>query len=116
MRGVAILLLVISHGWYNYLPSGKVGVDIFFVISGYLISGIIFRERAKGEYTIWKFYARRIRRLVPALVFFLGYMIYLLPHTYFNTNRPRMRQEGSHIMASILMAENLEHIRMDFNN
>jgi peptidoglycan/LPS O-acetylase OafA/YrhL len=108
--------VVISHGWWNNLPSGKIGVDIFFVISGYLISGIIFRERSKGVYTIWKFYSRRIKRLVPALVFFLGYMIYLFPTTFFAHNRQRMRQEGSHIMASILMAENLEHIRMDFDN
>ncbi len=98
------------------MPSGKVGVDVFFVISGYLISGIIFRERSKGVHTIWQFYSRRIKRLAPALIFFLGYMLFLIPNSYFRNDRARMRQEGSHIIASILMAENLEHIRMDFNN
>ena len=73
LRAIAIVTVVVFHASNNILPGGFVGVDIFFVISGYLITGIIEREISAGEFSITGFYRRRIRRIFPALfVMFLA--------------------------------------------
>jgi peptidoglycan/LPS O-acetylase OafA/YrhL len=68
LRAVAILAVVTFHAWPSALPGGFVGVDVFFVISGFLISAIVERELAAGAFSFAHFYARRIRRLFPALI------------------------------------------------
>lgn len=68
LRAVAVLAVVINHAAPSLLPGGFLGVDIFFVIFGYLISQIIFRELRENTFRFANFYARRIRRLFPALV------------------------------------------------
>lgn len=76
LRAVAIVSVVLFHSFPNWLPGGFVGVDVFFVISGYLISTIIFRSFDKGTFSFSDFYARRVRRIFPALSFLLiGVMI-----------------------------------------
>jgi peptidoglycan/LPS O-acetylase OafA/YrhL len=67
LRAIAILAVLGFHGFRNILPGGFVGVDIFFVISGYLISGIVLRAVRRDSFSFADFYARRIRRLFPAL-------------------------------------------------
>ncbi|WP_188707683.1 acyltransferase family protein [Polaromonas eurypsychrophila] len=67
LRALAVLSVVIYHVSPQSLPGGFLGVDIFFVISGYLISLIVFREQAAGTFSFADFYARRIRRIFPAL-------------------------------------------------
>ena len=67
MRALAVLSVVIYHVNPKLLPGGFLGVDIFFVISGYLISLIVFREQAAGAFNFADFYVRRARRLFPAL-------------------------------------------------
>lgn len=66
LRGAAILAVLLSHVDPRLLPGGYVGVDVFFVISGFLITSIIRRDNAHHSFTFAGFYARRIRRLVPA--------------------------------------------------
>jgi len=67
LRGVAVLLVVLYHAAVPGLPGGYVGVDMFFVISGYLITDLLFRERQRtGTISFAQFYARRARRLLPA--------------------------------------------------
>lgn len=67
LRGIAILLVLLNHAGIPGFAGGYVGVDIFFVISGYLIGGLLWREGLRtGRIAIWEFYARRIRRLFPA--------------------------------------------------
>lgn len=66
LRALAVLAVVIFHFNKQWLPGGFVGVDIFFVISGYLITGIIFKEVSRGEFSFVDFYMRRIRRILPA--------------------------------------------------
>lgn len=67
MRGVAILLVLLNHAGVPGFGGGFVGVDVFFVISGYLIGGLLLRElETKGAIDLWAFYARRVRRLLPA--------------------------------------------------
>lgn len=68
MRAVAVLSVVLYHcGFGNHLPGGFIGVDIFFVISGFLITGIVDRQSSEGKFSIFAFYRRRILRIFPAL-------------------------------------------------
>jgi peptidoglycan/LPS O-acetylase OafA/YrhL len=67
LRAIAVLSVVLYHFGIGGLQGGFVGVDVFFVISGYLITGIIQSELARGEFTLARFYERRARRIFPAL-------------------------------------------------
>jgi peptidoglycan/LPS O-acetylase OafA/YrhL len=66
LRAVAILPVIFYHAYLGF-PGGYVGVDVFFVISGYLISGIILNDLEKGRFSMLNFWERRIRRIAPAL-------------------------------------------------
>lgn len=68
LRAIAVLSVVVFHAFPAALPSGFVGVDIFFVISGFLITSIILEGQAKGRFSFAVFYARRVRRIFPALI------------------------------------------------
>lgn len=85
LRAVAVLSVLAFHIRLHGIQGGFVGVDVFFVISGYLISSIVFTEIAESRYSIVSFYERRIRRIFPALfamlaVFSVFAVIYLLPN------------------------------------
>jgi len=84
LRAVAVLSVLAFHIGGAYIPGGFVGVDVFFVISGYLISTIMFADIAASRFSVLKFYERRIRRIFPALfgmliVFSIVTWFYLLP-------------------------------------
>ncbi|MDO6590601.1 hypothetical protein DS901_05925 [Loktanella sp. D2R18] len=68
LRAVAILLIVFFHAELQNVPGGFIGVDVFFVISGYLISTILLKDISTGSFSFRKFYQRRLRRLGPALL------------------------------------------------
>jgi peptidoglycan/LPS O-acetylase OafA/YrhL len=68
LRAVAVLGVIVFHAFPKTIPGGFVGVDVFFVISGFLITSIILREMREGSFSFLNFYARRIRRIFPALV------------------------------------------------
>jgi len=68
LRAVAVLLVVVYHAGMETFGGGFIGVDIFFVISGYLITQIIAREIREGRFSIINFYERRVRRIFPALI------------------------------------------------
>ncbi len=72
LRAIAVLLVVIYHAFPELLPGGFIGVDIFFVISGFLISGILFKNCAQNQFSLSEFYARRIRRIFPSLIAMLS--------------------------------------------
>jgi len=72
LRAVAVLSVVAFHAGATWLKGGFVGVDIFFVISGFLITKILLNENASGSYSLMRFYQRRLRRLMPALVLVLA--------------------------------------------
>jgi peptidoglycan/LPS O-acetylase OafA/YrhL len=69
LRAVAVLPVVLFHFGVSAIPGGFTGVDIFFVISGYLISGSLLDDLDRGQFSIARFYWRRARRILPALVF-----------------------------------------------
>jgi len=67
LRAVAIVPVVLFHAGIAGIPGGFTGVDVFFVISGYLITGILLEDIARGQFSIARFYERRVRRILPAL-------------------------------------------------
>lgn len=72
LRALAVLAVIIYHIDVNYLPGGFLGVDLFFVLSGYLISSLIIKEYKKtGTLNLYNFYMRRARRLLPAVYFMI---------------------------------------------
>lgn len=103
LRAFAVLSVVIFHAFPELLPGGFAGVDVFFVISGYLISGLISKHLAEDRFTFTDFYARRIKRILPALLIVLaacyvfGWFV-LLPNEY--------KQLSKHIAAGIAFISN----------
>ena len=72
LRALAVLAVIIYHVDVNYLPGGFLGVDLFFVLSGYLISSLIIKEHKNtGSVNLYNFYIRRARRLLPAVYFMI---------------------------------------------
>ena len=67
LRAIAVVLVVLYHAGFGMFSGGFVGVDVFFVIFGYLITSIIAQESARGDFSIRHLYARRARRLFPVL-------------------------------------------------
>ena len=68
LRAVAVVPVILFHAGLPVFPGGYVGVDVFFVISGYLITMLIVQDMAGGQFSIGRFYERRARRILPALV------------------------------------------------
>jgi peptidoglycan/LPS O-acetylase OafA/YrhL len=68
LRAIAVLSVILFHFSRSTLPGGYLGVDMFFVVSGFLITSIIWREAQNGQFSIVRFYDRRIRRIIPALL------------------------------------------------
>jgi len=68
LRAIAVLAVILFHIDHNLLPGGFVGVDMFFVISGYLITSIIGAEMQAGKFSFGQFYVRRMRRILPAFL------------------------------------------------
>ncbi|MDH4122239.1 MAG: acyltransferase [Deltaproteobacteria bacterium] len=75
LRALAILSVVAFHAFPSFLPGGFVGVDVFFVISGFLISTILFKSHEAGNFSYLDFYIRRARRIFPALVLVLAFSL-----------------------------------------
>jgi len=104
LRTVAVLPVVAFHLGISYMPGGFAGVDVFFVISGFLITRIIFGELESGTFSLTAFYVRRVRRLIPALfVVMLATLIaaylWFLPEDMANT--------GKSTIAAALFASNI---------
>ncbi|KVV07310.1 acyltransferase family protein [Burkholderia ubonensis] len=104
LRALAVLSVVVFHAFPGILPGGFVGVDIFFVISGYLITSHILRELQEGRFSLWNFYSRRIRRIFPALLIVLvgAYLV-----GWFNLLPDEFKALGKHIAGGALSVANL---------
>lgn len=103
LRALAVLAVVGFHAFAPWVPGGFVGVDIFFVVSGFLITGIVFDELEHGSFSLKSFYVRRVRRLLPALVtviavvYAVGWFV-LLPSEF--------EELGRHVVGAALFASN----------
>jgi peptidoglycan/LPS O-acetylase OafA/YrhL len=92
LRAIAVMAVILCHAGFTAFKGGFVGVDIFFVISGYLICAIILKELGEGNFSINRFYERRARRILPALFFVMLTCIpfalaWLLPEDLKNFSR-----------------------------
>jgi peptidoglycan/LPS O-acetylase OafA/YrhL len=96
LRAVAVLAVVAFHAFPSWVRGGFIGVDVFFVISGYLISTIIFDNLDKGTFSFTEFYARRIKRIFPALLIVL---IACFAFGWFALLADEYKQLGKHIAA-----------------
>ncbi|MEO8570069.1 MAG: acyltransferase family protein [Chloroflexota bacterium] len=107
MRGLAVVVVVLYHaGLYGLLtaavPGGFVGVDVFFVISGFLITGLLLREKERtGTITLLKFYARRGRRLLPAALIVLLVTFFAAMNLVAPLDRPNVGLDGAAAALSI---------------
>ena len=105
LRAVAVLAVLLFHLDPRYLTAGYLGVDIFFVISGYLITRIVYTELMSRKYTFTNFYVRRSKRILPPLYFMAvltliaAYCI-LLPYDFYKT--------GISILGAIMFASNMQ--------
>lgn len=75
LRAIAVVPVILFHAGFSQFGGGFVGVDVFFVISGYLITSIIYDEQTRGVFTLRRFYERRARRILPALLCVMAFCI-----------------------------------------
>jgi len=104
LRAVAVLSVVAFHAFPNGVKGGFIGVDIFFVISGYLISTIIFQNLDKGTFSFIDFYVRRIKRIFPALILVL---VTSYAFGWFALFADEYKQLGKHIAAGAGFVSNI---------
>ncbi|MDI9347076.1 MAG: acyltransferase family protein [Methylacidiphilales bacterium] len=83
LRAIAIIPVILFHTGNSFFTGGYLGVDIFFVISGYLITSIIYQEMQQSTFSFKSFYMRRVRRILPALYFLLFVLFLIVPFFLF---------------------------------
>ena len=103
LRAIAVLLVVIHHAFPQILPSGFIGVDLFFVISGFLISTIIFQNLENGTFSFPDFYVRRVKRIFPALILVL---LACLVYGWFSLLPADYKQLGKHTLSGAAFVSN----------
>jgi len=103
LRAFAVTSVLIFHAFPTLIPGGFVGVDVFFVISGFLISGIIFKELEARSFSFANFYARRVKRIFPALIAMLTASY---AFGWFFLFSDDFRRLGSHIFRATLFLSN----------
>jgi peptidoglycan/LPS O-acetylase OafA/YrhL len=104
LRAIAVLPVVIYHIAQSYLRGGFVGVDVFFVISGYLISAHILEETREGSFSAANFWARRFRRIAPAYAVMMAAVTAIVLWRYFPFETVKY---GQSLVASVLSVSNL---------
>ena len=104
LRALAILPVVAYHAFPRWAPGGFIGVDIFFVISGYLISLIIFKSLMNDDFSFTEFYTHRIKRIFPALILVLGSCY---AFGWFALLPDEFKQLGKHIASGMGFVQNI---------
>jgi peptidoglycan/LPS O-acetylase OafA/YrhL len=104
LRAIAVIAVVLCHAGVHSFSGGYVGVDIFFVISGFLITSIVKRDLMEGDFSLCRFYERRARRILPALMLVTALSVpfawfFMFPHFFLNF--------AQSIVATLLFANNI---------
>lgn len=104
LRALAVIPVILFHAGFEVFSGGFVGVDVFFVISGYLITTIIINELEAGKFSVVNFYERRARRILPALFFIL---LCTLPFAWLWLTPPNMRDFSQSLVAVATFSSNI---------
>lgn len=111
LRAIAVIGVMLFHGGISWMPGGYLGVDVFFVISGYLITTLLLRERvATGSIDLREFWVRRFRRLLPALLVLLAAVAVAIPFWVAGPERASIRDDA---FASLAYVANWRFILTD---
>ena len=104
LRAVAVIAVILFHAGLTQVSGGFAGVDVFFVISGYLITGLILNDIRNGQFSITHFYERRVRRILPALftLLFLGSVAF-----YWLLPPEQLLDFGKSLIATVLFSSNV---------
>jgi len=118
LRALAVGLVLLFHLWPDRVSGGFVGVDVFFVVSGFLITGHLYRELSRtGTIVLRKFWARRIMRLLPlafiVLIFSFISMFFLVPQTMWNMNVRQILGSLFYVENWVLAADSVDYMAAD---
>lgn len=105
LRAIAILPVIWLHSGLPYLTGGFLGVDVFFVISGFLITSILLKEFEAGNFSLVKFYERRARRILPAL--FIVIMITSIVVPFVSGNPKFIGDYGASVLSTLFFGSNI---------
>ena len=104
LRALAVLPVILFHAGFELFGGGFVGVDVFFVISGYLITSIIISEMGRDNFSLINFYERRARRILPALFFV---MLVSIPFAWFWLTPGDLKDFGQSLIAVATFSSNI---------
>lgn len=110
LRAIAVIPVILFHAGFETFSGGFVGVDVFFVISGYLITTIILAELEQGKFSIVNFYERRARRILPALFFV---MLVCIPFAWFWLSPDNLLEFCRSLVAVVFFSSNILFWRED---
>ena len=113
LRAIAVLSVVFYHADFFFVKGGWLGVDIFFVISGYLISNIIISELNEQNFTFRNFYLKRVRRILPALI---SIILISLPFAYWLLTPGAVKEFSKSTLSSVFFYSNYYFQNLDFYN
>lgn len=108
LRALAVLPVIVFHAFPDVLPGGFYGVDVFFVISGYLISGIIFKDLNLERFSFSEFYIKRIKRIAPCLISVLMFVVVV---GWFITTAGEFRKIAANVTHSAFFYQNFSLMR-----
>ena len=104
LRAVAVLPVIFFHAGFEIFKGGFIGVDVFFVISGYLITTILLNDLSNNEFSLFKFYARRAKRILPALFFMI---IVCIPFSWIWMLPDQLKNFSNSVIAVALFVSNI---------
>ena len=103
LRAIAVLSVVFFHAGLNQFKGGFLGVDVFFVISGYLITNILLQDLKQNKFSILDFFHRRVRRILPALIFV---MLVCIPFSFLWMLPYELQRFSESLLSSSFFASN----------
>jgi peptidoglycan/LPS O-acetylase OafA/YrhL len=112
LRAISVISVLLTHADIGLFSGGFIGVDVFFVISGYLITTIIVKEILSGEFSLIRFYERRIRRILPALFVVVAFTIVVCAIMY---DAEKLKDFGKSVLATTLFVSNINFFKESGN-